>query len=105
MSRSCRPISPSLSRYLSTPYPIPPRGTPRNCSFTRTNSRSSHPSPPSTSNTTGYVLVNQPTVRDTSTSLLISSRPCPSTSTTIGPPLHSCNNLPNPVSSTSLICV
>src|SRR5262245_61141949 len=52
------------------------------------------------------MLVNQPTVLDTSKSSLISSLPCPSTSTfTSFFPLHSPNASAKAVNSTSLICV
>src|SRR3712207_7931956 len=37
------------------------------------------------SSTTGYIAVNQPTVRETSTSSSSSSRPCPSRSTRTPP--------------------
>src|SRR5690606_6541096 len=56
----------------------------------------------SSSNATGYTLVNQPTVRETSTPSNNSSRPWPSTSTNTRPaPVHPHNTRPNAASSTS----
>src|SRR6476659_5697328 len=61
---------------------------------------------PASPRITGKIVVNHPTVRDTSTPSITSSRPCPSTSTsTRSPPLHSAITRHSAVNSTSLTCV
>jgi hypothetical protein len=63
-------------------------------------------SPPGTVNPTGNSLVNQPTVREVSTSANSSSRPWPSIPTnTALRPVHRASTRPNALNNTSLTCV
>ncbi len=73
----------------------------RNCSLTRLTEATTSPSPGSSR--TGYTLVNQPTVRDSSApGTRCSTRPCPSTSTrTEDTPRHRRTARLSAVSSTS----
>ncbi len=62
-------------------------------------------SPSGSSSATGNTVVNQPTVRERSTSSKRSSRPWPSSSTGTVPPAQSRSTRARALSSTSLTCV
>ncbi len=79
--------------------------TARICSFTEVSARAGE-APGESSIKSGYTVVNHPTVRVTSTSGIVSSRPWPSTSTSVKcEPVHALIVWANAARSTSLICV